>query len=88
MVIVKDWPLPKCHRDIQVFLGFANSYRRFIEKYLNITQSLIDMLVGRKARKFKGPFLITKDAWDAFSYFKTAFTTVPVLIHYDPEKPI
>ena len=27
---VKQWPEPKSVRDIQVFLGFANFYRRFI----------------------------------------------------------
>ena len=27
---VKTWPEPKSIRDIQVFLGFANFYRRFI----------------------------------------------------------
>ena len=27
---VKNWPKPKLIRDIQVFLGFANFYQRFI----------------------------------------------------------
>ena len=27
---VKTWPEPKSARDIQVFIGFANFYRRFI----------------------------------------------------------
>jgi len=27
---VKEWPEPKFYRDIQVFLGFTNFYRRFI----------------------------------------------------------
>ena len=28
---VKNWPKPKSIRDIQVFLGFANFYQRFIQ---------------------------------------------------------
>ena len=27
---IKEWPKPKSYRDIQVFLSFANFYRRFI----------------------------------------------------------
>jgi hypothetical protein len=27
IAIIKEWPMPKCHRDIQVFLGCANFYR-------------------------------------------------------------
>jgi hypothetical protein len=36
IVIIKEWPMPKCHRDIQVFLGFANFYRRFIKGFSSI----------------------------------------------------
>ena len=30
VLTIKEWPLPKSFRDIQVFLGFANFYHRFI----------------------------------------------------------
>jgi hypothetical protein len=33
IAIIKEWPMPECHRDIQVFLGFANFYRRFIKGF-------------------------------------------------------
>ena len=42
--VVKDWPEPKSVRDIQVFLGFANFYRRFIEGFSKIAAPLISML--------------------------------------------
>ncbi len=37
---VKDWPELQSVRDIQVFLGFANFYRRFINNYSRITAPL------------------------------------------------
>ncbi len=30
IAIIKKWPMPECHRDIQVFLEFTNFYRQFI----------------------------------------------------------
>ena len=34
--VVKDWPKLQLVRDIQVFLGFANFYRRFIRNFSKI----------------------------------------------------
>ena len=34
---VVDWPTPRKVKDIQSFLGFCNFYRRFIDKYSDIT---------------------------------------------------
>ena len=41
---VKQWPEPQSVRDIQVFLGFANFYRRFIQGFSRIAASLTSML--------------------------------------------
>ena len=42
--VVKQWPEPKSVRDIQVFLGFANFYWRFIKEFSCIAAPLISML--------------------------------------------
>ena len=42
--VVKEWPEPKSVRDIQVFLGFANFYRRFIKGFSKIAAPLMSML--------------------------------------------
>ena len=42
--VVKDWPKPKSVRDIQVFLGFANFYWRFIQGFSRIATLLISIL--------------------------------------------
>ncbi len=37
---VKNWPEPQSVRDIQVFLGFTNFYRRFIKNFNRIAAPL------------------------------------------------
>jgi transposase InsO family protein len=85
---VRDWPEPTSHRDVQVFLGFANFYRRFIHGFSKIARGLSDLLKGGKAGRFKGPFRLTEEARESFECLKKAFTTAPVLQHYDPRQPI
>ena len=41
---VKQWPEPQSVRDIQVFLGFANFYQRFIQGFSRIAAPLTSML--------------------------------------------
>ena len=41
---VKAWPEPKSIRDIQVFIGFANFFRRFIQGFSKIAALLTSML--------------------------------------------
>ena len=41
---VKQWPEPQLVRDIQVFLGFANFYRPFIQGFSQIAALLTSML--------------------------------------------
>ena len=40
----RPWPEPKSVQDIQVFLGFANLYRRFIQGFSRIAAPLTSML--------------------------------------------
>ena len=47
--VVKDWPEPKSVCNIQVFLGFANFYQRFIQGFSRIAALLTSML------KISGP---------------------------------
>ena len=42
--VVRKWPEPKSIRDIQVFLGFANFYRQFIQGFSRIAAPLTSML--------------------------------------------
>ena len=53
--VVKKWPEPKLVRDIQVFLGFANFYRRFIQDFSKIAAPLTSMLKTTGSPDVSGP---------------------------------
>ena len=42
--VVRTWPEPQSVRDIQVFIGFANFYRRFIQGFSRIAAPLTSLL--------------------------------------------
>jgi hypothetical protein len=80
---IKDWPSPTSHRELQVFLGFANFYRRFIEGYAHHSRTLTDKFKGGKNGKIFGPWTWTPDDEKALRGLIDAFTTAPTLRHYD-----
>ena len=41
---IHNWEAPKCVKDVQCFLGFANFYQRFIHRYLEMCQPLFELL--------------------------------------------
>jgi hypothetical protein len=47
---VAEWPVPKSVLDIQVFLGFSNFYRRFIDGYSRVVLPITHLL--RKGQQF------------------------------------
>jgi hypothetical protein len=54
--IILDWPIPKSFKNIQVFIGFANFYRRFILRFSKVICSLTDILIGIIGEKKTGAF--------------------------------
>ena len=84
---IMKWPEPYCIFDVQQFLGFANFYHRFIEKYSQITAPLSDLTKGegsqKGANKKTAGFIFTPKAKAAFEAIKQQFTTAPLLAYYD-----
>ncbi len=80
--------MPKCLCNIQVFLGFANFYRRFIKGFSRIVRPMTAMLKGGKKGKIFGPFKPTPEIEEAFWRLQSEFTKAPVLAHFDYERPI
>jgi hypothetical protein len=85
---IAEWPEPASHRNIQVFLGFANLYRRFISSFSHFVKPMTDMLKGGKNGRFSGPFLPTPAMKRSFADLCDAFTKAPVLAHFDHARPI
>ena len=85
---IKDWPEPASVRDIQVFLAFANFYRRFIKGFSPIAASLTGILQGGQKSKFKGHFALNPETRSAFETLRETFISAPILRHFDPLLPI
>ena len=80
---VQQWETPTCIRDVQLFIGFANFYRRFIHGFSSIV-ALMTATVKKDARK--SSFEWTSACQSAFNLLKQWFTTAPILAHFDYEK--
>ena len=50
---VKQWPEPQSIRDIQVFLGFANFYRQFIQGFSRIAAPLTSIVKTSESTESK-----------------------------------
>ncbi|KAF5372651.1 hypothetical protein D9615_009824 [Tricholomella constricta] len=81
LATIAEWPTPRNRRDIQSFLGFTNFYRRFVDHYAKIALPL------NKLTHKNIPFDFTDSARSSFEQLKRAFTSYPVLRHFDPSKP-
>ncbi|KAH0605690.1 uncharacterized protein H6S33_004912 [Morchella sextelata] len=82
VIDVLEWTTPTNLRDVQVFLGFANFYRRFILGYSKIIAPLTALT--KKNVKFEW----TDEREEAFQTLKKMFTTAPILAHFNPDRKI
>ena len=80
---VLDWPVPKSVKEVQSFLGFANFYRKFILSFSEIASPLTNL-----TRKHTKKFTWTEQANVAFRQLQQAFTSAPILRHFQPDLPI
>src|SRR5437773_10213438 len=81
---ISEWPVPRSVTDIQVFLGFANFYRRFIDGYSRVVMPITSLLRTKGAP----PFEWSPTAQEAFDRLKVLFTSTPILRHFDPGLPV
>jgi hypothetical protein len=79
---ILNWESPRNVKDVRAFLGFANFYRRFINDFSYIASPLVALTKKDARFKFDGT------CQKAFETLKQAFTTAPILRHFDPELPI
>jgi hypothetical protein len=88
IAIIKEWPMPKCQCNVQVFLGFANFCRRFIKGFSRIVRPMTSMLKRGKEGKIFGPCEPRPEMKKAFQCLQSEFTKAPVCAHFDYERPI
>jgi len=77
------WPAPTSVHEIQIFLGFANFYHRFIDGYSRVVTPITSLL-----RKNQPRFSWSSNAQATFDELKRCFTSTPILKHFDLDLPI
>lgn len=83
---ITQWKEPRCTRDVQAFLGFANFYRKFIWGYSQIVAPLTNLTRSQVKGNFVYPWAHGSLEQRSFNELKKAFTSAPVLAHFDPNK--
>ncbi|MBW0524799.1 hypothetical protein O181_064514 [Austropuccinia psidii MF-1] len=78
---ILNWPQPKNIKALQSFLGFANFFCCFIKNYSKKISALTSLL------KKDSPFIFNEEALIKFQILKEAFTTAPILSHFNPSLP-
>ncbi|MBW0519458.1 hypothetical protein O181_059173 [Austropuccinia psidii MF-1] len=78
---ILNWPPQRNLKALQSFLGFANFYCRFIKTYSKKISSLTSFL------KKDSCFPLNEEALSQFHQLKEAFTTAPILSHFNPSLP-
>lgn len=78
---VRDFPVPKTHKQIMSYLGLVNYYRKFIPKFSEICRPINNLL--KKGIKFEW----TKECQTAFEVLREKLINPPVLIMPDFTKP-
>ena len=81
---IEQWETPNTVKDIQCFTGFCNFYRRFINGFSRIAPPLYQL----STKKGKENGIGRDKEQNSFDQMKTSRTTAPILVHFDPSKPI
>src|SRR5579859_5624786 len=79
---VTSWPVPKSVHDVRVFLSLANFYRRFILNFNKLAGPMTALL--KKNNKFRW----SEGAQEAFEKLRAAFTSAPILRHFESSLPV
>ena len=72
---VRNWPTPRCVKEVRSFHGFCNFYRAFIAEFSKV--ALPFNVLTKKGQ----PFIWTAVTQQVFNMLKQKITEEPVLLH-------
>ena len=81
--VIQTWFELRTLRELQIFLEFANFYKRFVRFYAKITRVLTKLFKESKQERQSESFIFEKVARQAFWRLIKAFTKALMLIHFD-----
>jgi len=76
---VQKWAHPRSVKEVQIFIGFANFYRRFIKDFSKVCKPITETFKG-SPKDFHGG----REQEEAFAELKKRFTTAAILSHFYP----
>jgi len=76
---VQTWAHPRSVKEVQLFIRFANCYRRFIKDFSKVCKRITETLKGNPK-----DFHRRREHEEAFEELKKRFTTAPILSHFYP----
>ena len=77
---IEDWPVPKDVTNVRSFMGITGYYRRFIEGFSRIANSITSL--QKKGKKFD----CNHKCEERFKTVKMLLTSAPILRIVDPNK--
>jgi hypothetical protein len=79
---IQQWPEPRNIKDVRLFLGFTNFYQQFVTGYTHIIAPITHLT------QKNSHFVWSDECSKSFETLKQAFTTVPILQHFDYNQEI
>jgi hypothetical protein len=83
IIIVKDWSKFKSHRNVQIFIDFANFYKRFVHAFFKVSVELFFLLKKNDKNKFKIKFIMISEIKKFMKSIKRIFMNASMLRHYE-----
>ncbi len=83
IVAIKNWSKFKSHKNVQVFIDFANFYKRFVHAFFKISVELFSLLKKNDKNKFKIKFVMISEAKKFMKSIKRIFMNASMLRHYE-----
>ncbi len=83
IIVVKDWSKSKSHKNVQIFINFANFYKRFVHAFFKANAELISLLKENEKEKFKIKFVMISKTKKFMKSIKKVFTNASMLRHYE-----
>ena len=82
LTAIRDWPTPRCLRDVRAFYGLASYYRRFVKNFATIAEPLT------RLTKKNIPFHWSSEADHGFQRLKQALLDATTLAFPVPGLPV
>ena len=78
---IQAWKPPTLVREVQILMGLAKFYWRFIKNISDICTPITNWTKGDRTK-----FVWGKDQQEDFKYLKQCFTTAPILCHFHTDR--